>query len=68
MKKNILSRKIKRRKKLLNFMINYLNPCNILVVFLSQNLDKHILIYQRYLYKINPINKNTLTYNSQNAA
>jgi len=40
---------IKRRKKLINFLLLFLSPTNKFMVNLSQNLDKHIAIYQSYL-------------------
>lgn len=43
------SNKIKRRKALINFLLNYLSPGNKIIVILSQNLDNHIVRYQRYL-------------------
>lgn len=44
-----LKRKIKIRKKILNFMLAWVNPTNTFMVILSKNLDKHIAKYQMIL-------------------
>lgn len=49
MTRRTASNKIKRRKALINFLLNYLSPGNRIIVMLSQDLDKHIVKYQRYL-------------------
>lgn len=49
MSKRELSNQIKRRKKLINFLLIFLSPTNKIMVTLSQDLDKHIYRYQRYL-------------------
>ncbi|GKU25576.1 hypothetical protein CFOLD11_24020 [Clostridium folliculivorans] len=46
-----LEKKIIRRKFLLNFVLNFLSPTNILVIKLSENLDKLIVKQQKYLLK-----------------
>lgn len=46
-----LTKRIKRRKMLLNFLLKFLAPTNALTVYLSQNLDTHIVTYQNYLAK-----------------
>ncbi|GFP75033.1 hypothetical protein [Clostridium fungisolvens] len=46
-----LEKKIIRRKILLNFILNFLSPTNILVIKLSENLDKLIVKQQKYLLK-----------------
>lgn len=49
MKRRKLIKKIKIRKKLINFLLLFLSPTNKIMVTLSQNLDKHIARYQSYL-------------------
>lgn len=49
MTRQTASNKIKRRKALINFLLNYLSPGNRIIVMLSQDLDKHVVKYQRYL-------------------
>lgn len=49
MTRKTASLKIKRRKVLLNFLLNYLSPSNRLIIMLSQNLDNHVVKYQKYL-------------------
>lgn len=46
-----LEKKIIRRKFLLNFVLNFLSPTNILVIKLSENLDKLIVMQQKHLLK-----------------
>ena len=50
MKTKSLHRKIKRNKFYLNFLLNYLSPSNILIIYLSQNLDKLICKKQKRIY------------------
>lgn len=51
MKKKSLRRKIIYLKIILNVLLNYLSPTNILVIYFSQKLDKLIFTYQNRLYK-----------------
>lgn len=37
------------RSSFLNIMLVVISPNNKLVIFISQNLDKHIVLYQREL-------------------
>lgn len=53
MTKKTLKRKILIRKTLLNVLLKYFAPTNRYIIYLSQNLDKHISIYQYYIYKRN---------------
>lgn len=53
MTKKVITKKINNRKVLLNLLLRYFNPSNPFVIYLSQNLDKHIYIYQRAIYKRN---------------
>lgn len=48
---NTLKRKIRFRKFLLNKLTLFLNPTNIFIISLSQNLDKLIYEYQYQMYK-----------------
>lgn len=50
MKTKSLHRKIKKNKFYLNFLLNYLSPSNILIIYLSQNLDKLICKKQKRIY------------------
>lgn len=50
MKTKSLHRKIKRNKFYLNFLLNYLSPSNILIIYFSQNLDKLICKKQKQIY------------------
>lgn len=45
-----LKKKILLRKLLLNLLLFSLCPTNQFIVALSQNLDKHIVSYQRELF------------------
>lgn len=45
-----MRKQIKYRKKIINLLLIFLSPSNILMVALSQNLDKHIVMYQKYLH------------------
>lgn len=58
-KKNVINQ-IKRRKKIINFLLLFFSPTNKLMVILSQNLDKHVALYQKYL-AYNYSNKRTKT-------
>ena len=44
-----LSKQIKMRKKLINFLLLFLSPTNKFMVTLSQDLDNHIYKYQHHL-------------------
>lgn len=46
----VLSNNIKVRKKLLNFLLNYLLPSNKFIIYLSQNLDMLVSKRQQSLY------------------
>ncbi|VYT91323.1 Uncharacterised protein [Clostridium tertium] len=50
-------KKIKIKRALLNFLLNYLPVNNKLILFISKDLDKIISQYQNYIYK-NHIRKN----------
>lgn len=50
MKKKSLRKRIIYLKFILNFLLNYLSPTNLLVIYLSQKLDKSIYLYQHKLY------------------
>lgn len=50
MKIKSLHRKINRNKFYLNFLLNYLSPSNIFIIYLSQNLDKLICLSQKRMY------------------
>lgn len=45
-----LYKKINRRKKLLNFLLNFLSPSNIIMIKLSEDLDKFISISQKRIW------------------
>ena len=51
MSKKILFLKICYTKWLLNSLLKFLSPRNRLVIYVSQYLDKSIVIYQSLLYK-----------------
>lgn len=51
MYKKQLTKKIKRRKIILNLLLAYLSPTNKLMIKLSTDLDKLVYIYQKNLYK-----------------
>lgn len=40
------------RKTLLNLLLLFFQPSNKFIVYLSQNLDKHIVLYQKELVSI----------------
>ncbi len=44
------SRKIKRKKALLNFLLRYLSTNNSLIIYLSQDLDKLINMNQKHIF------------------
>lgn len=48
------------RKHLLNLLLCFINPTSNIIVFLSQNLDKYIALYQKNLFSmyINTNDKN----------
>ena len=41
---------INLRKFFLNIMLNTVHPTNKIIVFISQNLDKHIVAYQKEIF------------------
>ncbi|MBE6048087.1 MAG: hypothetical protein E7213_06770 [Clostridium sp.] len=45
-----LNKKINRRKLLLNFLLKFLSPTNIIMVKLSKNLDKFISESQKRIF------------------
>ncbi len=51
MSKKSLKNKIILQKITLNLLLKFLSPKNRLVIYLSQNLDKHIWKYQHLIYK-----------------
>ena len=51
MYKKQLTKKINRKKMILNLLLKYLSPTNKLMVKLSTDLDKLVYIYQKNLYK-----------------
>ncbi|MDU2122449.1 MAG: hypothetical protein E7E64_07900 [Clostridium celatum] len=51
MSKKNLKNKIILQKITLNLLLKFLSPKNRLVIYLSQNLDKHIWKYQHLIYK-----------------
>lgn len=51
MYKKQLTKKIKRRKMILNLLLLYLSPTNKLMIKLSTDLDKLVYIYQKNLYR-----------------
>ena len=51
MYKKRLTKKIRRRKMILNLLLKYLSPTNKLMIKLSTDLDKLVYIYQKNLYK-----------------
>lgn len=62
-----LRNKIFLRKLLLNLLLFSLCPTNQIIVALSQNLDKHIVSYQKELfikYCLNTLNNAVLNSNS----
>ena len=44
------SRKIKRKKALLNFLLRYFSTNNQLIIYLSQDLDKLITKNQKHIF------------------
>lgn len=51
MKTKSLHRKIKRHKLYLNFLLNYLSPTNVFIIYLSTKLDKLVYASQKRIYK-----------------
>ena len=45
------------RKQLINILLSFLMPTNSIMVALSQNLDKYIVLYQKRLFSIYIHNK-----------
>ena len=43
-------RKLTFKKSLLNFLLRYLSPSNILIIYISQDLDKLITQFQKNHY------------------
>lgn len=48
--KKIYSRKIKRKKALLNFLLKYLSTNNRIILYISQDLDKLINKNQKHIF------------------
>lgn len=51
---DLLTRRKKKlmfKKALLNFLLGYFSPGNKIIVYLSQDLDKLIISYQKSIYK-----------------
>lgn len=44
-----IKQKILFHKLLLNSLLRFLPPRNKFIILLSQNLDNHIVLYQKYL-------------------
>ena len=51
MTKKQITQKINNRKLLLNFLLKYFSPGNRFIIYLSQDLDKHISRYQHNVYR-----------------
>lgn len=49
--KQRLKNKIILNKITLNLLLKFLRPTNFIVVYISQNLDRHIWRYQHVVYK-----------------
>ena len=49
LKKAAIVKKIKRRKKILNILLRFMSPTNKLMIYLSQNLDRYVTLYQKHL-------------------
>ena len=49
------------RKQLINILLIFMHPTNNIMVALSQNLDKYIVLYQKKLFSIY-INNNSSRY------
>ncbi len=62
MNEKILLKQIARRKKLINFLIQYLSPTNFFMVIVSKNLDKLIFEYQKSLYSNYNTKRNPFCY------
>lgn len=52
------------RKQLINILLSFMHPTNIIMVTLSQNLDKHIVLYQKKLFSIYMNNRKSDTFNN----
>lgn len=60
-----IGQKILFRKILLNVLLLFFSLKNKFIIALSQNLDKHIVIYQKYLLSKNSFdNDNIITFNA----
>lgn len=46
-----INKRISRRKYLLNTLLKFLEPTNSLIVYLSQDLDTHIVKAQHFEFK-----------------
>lgn len=62
MSRKTLAKKIKRKKKILNFMLLFFSPTNKLMVYLSQDLDELVSKYQRILAHRSRIHKRPVYY------
>lgn len=51
MNKKSLKNKIILQKITLNLLLKFLSPRNKFVIYISQNLDKHLWRYQKLIYK-----------------
>ena len=51
MNKKNLKNKIILQKITLNLLLKFLSPQNKFVIYISQNLDKHLWRYQQLIYK-----------------
>lgn len=57
-----LNKKINRRKLLINFLLLFLSPTNIIMVKLSKDLDKFIFKYQETIYERYTNNESIISY------
>lgn len=67
MSRKTLAKKIKRRKKVLNFMLLFFSPTNKLMIYLSQDLDQHVSKYQLFLAHRSMIHRRPVYYESLSA-
>lgn len=51
MNKKTIRNKIVLQKIILNLLLKFLSPKNRFVIYISQNLDKHVWKYQYIVYK-----------------
>ena len=51
MNRKSLKKKILLQKIMLNFLLKFLYLTNFFIVYIYQNLDKHVLRYQHLIYK-----------------